>query len=370
MILLTQSVFSARNCRHFAIIACWLLIICVFQVAAAFAGSENAGASSTILETATNGTQGIDARGRPLWLNLEPGLDFCEFRLNDEETRLSVLRIDPEKFDFALCTSSQDGRAPRSLDVWAKEYDLVAAINASMYLPDNLTSTGYMRSGAYVNNPRIMDRFGAFFVAVPKKQGLPGAMIVDRDQPEWRSILDDYNIVVQNYRMTNAQRKILWTPGGPLYSISAVAQDGDGKILFLHSRKPVEAYNFLQQLLHLPLDVRTVMYVEGGAQAGLVVRGEHIKRHLAAPHAPSLLATGNLKAVLPNILGVKRKNVPQPPAVAEETEKSKNVTHEDAGTDMAAEPPKAVVPETEVPEAQDSTNAMEGAELPANGSAR
>ncbi len=255
--------------------------------------------------------QGVDASGRAQWLNLEPGLDFCEFRLNDSDSKLTVLRIDPERFDFTLCASSEDGKAPRSLDQWAKEKNLLAAINASMYLPDNRTSTGYMRSGSHINNPRIMQRFGSFFLAGPRKPGLPGAMIIDRDQPDWKSLIENYDLVVQNYRMINNQRRILWSPGGPLYSISAIAQDGSGRILFLHSRKPVEAYNFAQQLLHLPLDVRTVMYVEGGGQAGMLIHASHLRREFSGSHAPSLLVTGNFKALLPNVIGIRPKKLPQ-----------------------------------------------------------
>lgn len=254
------------------------------------------------------GRQGMDSKGRPLWISLEPGLDFCEIRLNESNSKLTALRIDPEKFDFVLCSSNMDFGAPRTLEQWAKEYGLTAAINASMFLPDNNKSTGYMRSGQYVNNPRIMDRFGAFFVAGPRKEGMPRAAIIDRDEKNWRQKLDDYDTVIQNYRMTSAGRKILWSPGGPLYSISAVAQDGEGRILFLHSRAPVEAYSFVQQLLHLPLDVRTVMYVEGGAQAGLLVHSTRLKRNLAGAHAPSLLVTGKLNAALPNILGIRPRH--------------------------------------------------------------
>lgn len=251
------------------------------------------------------------AAAKSNWRELEPGLEFAEFKLVDSDSRLTVLRIDPDKFDFPLCSASEDGKGPRTLNEWASEKDLSAAINASMYLPDNLTSTGYMRTGEHLNNSRIVNRFGAFFVAGPKREGIPRAGIIDRDDPEWRQKLDDYETVIQNYRMTNAQRRILWSPGGPHYSISAVAQDGAGRILFLHSRLPIEAYSFVQQILHLPLDVRTIMYVEGGAQAGLMIQSGGLRRELTGPHPPSLLVTGNLKAVLPNVLGVRPRAAPQ-----------------------------------------------------------
>ena len=252
-------------------------------------------------------TNGMDNQGRADWRELEQGLFFGEFQLNDGDARLSVLRIDPAYFDFTLCARSQDSGPSRPLNEWGEQYNLSAAINASMYLPDGSTSTGYMRQGEHINNGRIVQRFGAFFVAGPDEPGLPLAAIIDRDNPLWRQQMERYSLVIQNYRMINADRRILWSPGGPHYSISAVAQDGDGQILFMHCRQPVEAYAFAQQVLHLPLNVRTVMYVEGGGQAGLLVRSAALTRELVGLSPSGLLVTGDLRAVLPNVLGARRK---------------------------------------------------------------
>ena len=252
-------------------------------------------------------TNGMDNQGRADWRELEQGLFFGEFQLNDGDARLSVLRIDPAYFDFTLCARSKDSGPSRPLNEWGEQYNLSAAINASMYLPDGSTSTGYMRQGEHINNGRIVQRFGAFFVAGPDEPGLPLAAIIDRDNPLWRQQMERYSLVIQNYRMINADRRILWSPGGPHYSISAVAQDGDGQILFMHCRQPVEAYAFAQQVLHLPLNVRTVMYVEGGGQAGLLVRSAALTRELVGLSPSGLLVTGDLRAVLPNVLGARRK---------------------------------------------------------------
>ena len=54
------------------------------------------------------------------------------------------------------------------------------------------------------------------------------------------------------------------------------------------------------------------MYVEGGAQAGLLVRSASLRRELAGRHAVSFLVTGNLKATLPNVLGARRKTATAP----------------------------------------------------------
>ena len=288
---------------------------------------------------------GIDDQGKPDWRQLEPGLDFGQFRLNDNEALLTALRIDPAYFNFILCARSQDGGPLRSLNQWAEQYDLSAAINASMYLPDGSTSTGYMKQDDHFNNRRVVQRFGAFFVAGPTQPSLPGAAIVDRDDPQWEQRIAQYRLVIQNYRMTSADRRILWSPGGPHYSISAVAQDGDGRILFLHCRQPVEAYAFAQQLLHLPLNVRTVMYVEGGGQAGLLVRSAHWQHELAGISPAGFLVTGDLRALLPNVLGAVRIATP-PNATAPDAPTSDAAAPDAAASDAAA--PDAVKADTQV----------------------
>lgn len=293
---------------------------------------------------------GVDEQGKPDWRQLEPGLDFGQFRLNDNEALLTALRIDPAYFNFILCARSQDGGPLRSLNQWAEQYDLSAAINASMYLPDGITSTGYMKQDEHFNNRRVVQRFGAFFVAGATQPGLPGAAIVDRDDPQWEQHIGQYRLVIQNYRMTSADRRILWSPGGPHYSISAVAQDGDGRILFLHCRQPVEAYAFAQQLLHLPLNVRTVMYVEGGGQAGLLVRSAHWQHELAGMSPAGFLVTGDLRALLPNVLGAVRiAPAPDAPAAAPEAEKANPQDLPPASTPKEETSPAGVPPQPTAP---------------------
>ena len=312
----------------------------------AASSAEHSHVQQTQTQQATDespATASMDNQGHADWRELEQGLSFGEFQLNDGDARLYVLRIDPAYFDFTLCARSQDSGPSRPLNEWGEQYNLSAAINASMYLPDGSTSTGYMRQGDHTNNGRIVQRFGAFFVAGPDEPGLPLAAIIDRDNPLWRQQMERYSLVIQNYRMINADRRILWSPGGPHYSISAVAQDGEGQILFMHCRQPVEAYAFAQQVLHLPLNVRTVMYVEGGGQAGLLVRSAALRRELIGLSPSGLLVTGDLRAVLPNVLGARRKGAP---------------THADEGSTQASAPAAESAPAPVANKKEDAAQAQ------------
>lgn len=253
------------------------------------------------------------------WTVLEKGMEYAEFDRGDStNSTLVCLRFDPEIFTFRVHSISAEGGFALTLRQWADKHKLVAAINASMYLPDGRTSTGYMRHHEHLNSKRIVGRFGAFFVAQlyqPAEGASPSATLLDKDIDPWEEELPKYVSVVQNYRMINAQRRVLWSPGGPLYSISAVGKDGAGNILFMHCREPIEAYTFATLLLDLPIDIRTVMYVEGGAQAGLLVNTSKYARLWAGRSPMDFLVTGNINAPLPNILGVVRSDqvAPAPP---------------------------------------------------------
>lgn len=280
-----------------------------------------------------------------VWRTLLPGLELGlttlpESKATGDKAELPanagsafvVLRIDPDRHPFTLSMASEKGQA-LSLADWSRKERLVAGINAAMYLPDNLTSTGYMRSEDSVNNHRVGGRLGAFFVAGRRKADIPRADIIEKGTPGWQERLEDYGIVVQNYRFLSSDGRLLWPGGGQMHSMAVVGRDRRGNIMFILSQEPLSVERFAWYLANFPLELTTVMYVEGGRQAGLFVRtdgapgeGEErakgVSEHFAGAAAyvsddcvihvwkgrQSLLGTkGNPDAALPNIIGVRRK---------------------------------------------------------------
>ncbi len=245
------------------------------------------------------------------WENKQPGLDLAQINLKtfspNTDGQLRILRINPHFFQFLLLSKGQTKSFPKTLTQWARDAKLAAAINASMYLPDGQTSTGYMRSGEYVNNPKRVSKFGAYFLAQPKNSELVAARIVERDHPQLEQLLKQYSVVIQNYRLISSNRDILWSKGGQKHSIAAVGEDIKGNILFFHCAKPMDAHSFAQIILKLPLHIHTVMYVEGGVQAGMVLRLPHEDFFWSGRH-PAEFFLGNVGVALPNILGIKSKD--------------------------------------------------------------
>ncbi len=242
------------------------------------------------------------------WQLVEKGLEYAYFPLaNQGDAKLVVVRINPKYFDFVLHSIGKDASYPKTLDQWATEKKLVAVINASMYLPGG-RSTGYMRDGDYINNDHIAKKFGAFFVANRQKNKGPSAKIVEKNAQQTPHFLQNYDLIIQNYRLISSERKILWSAGGQKHSIAAVGEDAQGRILFMHCRNPIDAHTFATFVLRLPLDVRTVMYVEGGAQAGMVLRQGDTNTFWGGRH-PADFFLGNVAVALPNVLGVQRREI-------------------------------------------------------------
>ena len=239
------------------------------------------------------------------WLPLAPGLNLAYFPLGQDQEALIILRIDPSKVQFVLGSAAEGRHEPLTLPQWAKAKRLLAVINASMYLPDNRTSTGYMRQGAILNNGRISKKFGAFFVASPDSPRLARATIIERETQGLREKLSHYHLVVQNYRLINSSRQVLWPRNGAAHTIAAVAVTGKGDILFLHATKPLSPHALALELLKLPLDIRTTMYVEGGGQAGLFI--DHPAFRDPQKQLP-IFFQKTFMPLLPNVLGIKASN--------------------------------------------------------------
>lgn len=242
------------------------------------------------------------------WQPLDQGLEVLVVPFEGVEQAITIVRIDPEHFHFFLCTAAAEQSSSRTLREWAVEKDLACVINASMYLTDGRTSTGYMRQGPHVNNPRISRRFGAFFVAHPDRTGLPEVDILERDTADLPEILKHYELVVQNYRLISRDQRILWPKAADRHAVAAVGVDTHGSVLFIFCRTLVTPHALAQELLTLPLQLRSAMYVEGGSQAGLFVRahtkGKDMQRFPFLDFEPEL----------PNVLGIRRKTSAAPAA--------------------------------------------------------
>ncbi len=255
--------------------------------------------------------------GRPItWNTPERGMDTAllsyTIQKGDGYARrmlVHILRLDASLFEFSLFSASWESGKSRTMREWTEEKKLCVAINACMYHPDGLTSTGYMRAGTKFSNKRIVKKYGAFFVSGPRQEGLPEAAVLDRTADDWKTLLPLYENVVQNFRLMGRQGEQLWPENGPRHAVAAVAEDADGHIMFMICAEPVSVHDFVDALNAYPeLNLRTAMYVEGGSDAALMLNSENDRRLInGLSPAGYMLSSRGDDIPLPNIIGVKRR---------------------------------------------------------------
>ena len=215
-----------------------------------------------------------------------------------------LVRIDPAQFDFSLYMASEKG--PKTLAEICASENFIVAINAGMYRLDGLTSTGYLRGPSHTNNSHMAGNFGAFFVAGLRDKSLPPARMLDRNEHDWETAVTQYDLVMQNFRMATASGRVIWKQAERRHSVAAMSEDADGRILFIMCPTPLPATDFLKALQEFPLRLATVMYLEGGSEAALLLNAGGIKTVEAGRHISGLWG-GSAALPLPNVLGVRRR---------------------------------------------------------------
>jgi Phosphodiester glycosidase len=210
------------------------------------------------------------------WRPLAAGLDVGRFPAPEKsavgDSMVTVVRVDPARYVFRLLSARLLGLShnPTALE-WIRRERVSGAINASMFQADHLTALGYMRDGTRANNPR-WNADNAVFVSQPRRAGLPEAAILDRVcEPDAMERAADYRVVVQGIRMLDCQGRNTWSQQPRRWSTASVGTDTAGRVLMIHVRSPYTTHDLIEVLRALPLDLRRLMYVEGGPEASLAV---------------------------------------------------------------------------------------------------
>ena len=246
------------------------------------------------------------------WRALEVGLDWAELPVSpasaDGDGTVRVLRVDPGRFELKLLMASAPGQGkaltPRE---WCRHGRLVAAINAGMFAEDYLTAVSLLRSRHHVNNLRLT-RHMAVLAFDRRDVDVPAVQIIDRELQDVTALSSRYGSLVQSIRMVALDGRNVWQPQARRWSAAAAGIDTLGRVLLLHVRSPYPMHDLVNRLLDLPLGLRNLMYLEGGAQAQLYVEADGEAHELAGCYDPEGPAAGREAgpSPIPNVIGVAR----------------------------------------------------------------
>ncbi len=251
-----------------------------------------------------------------IWKEIERGLYFAEFDAPLKsvvgDSKLSILKIDPNYYSFELMAATEYDSLRRTVEQWSLDFNLVAVVNAGMFnLSDHYTGSGYFCNYAHVNNGRIRENFRAMALFNPKSKKFPAVNIVDMETENWEFLRENYNSAFQDIRMIDCnQKQVLWKPRRPISSSMCVlGTDKKGNVLFVFTRSPYTANTMSKFLLSLPLNIFSVMYLDGGPESSLYVNaGDTIIEKVGSWVSPGYANDdNNYFWELPNVIGVKRK---------------------------------------------------------------
>jgi hypothetical protein len=224
----------------------------------------------------------INAQNMPispiLWIELDKGLLFCEIDASQKsivnDSKLTILKIDPSVFDFQLLTSTEYGNKARTASQWAKEFGMEIIVNAGMYsFAKGQPNKGYLKNFEHVNNPRMSAYYNAMMVLHPKDTTYLPFEIIDLTCNSWDSIKGGFHSFCQGMRMLDCNGCPMAWDKKPAQSCSMVitATDIDRNIYFIFSRSPYTHQTMIKFLMELPFNLRQTVYLEGGPEASLYV---------------------------------------------------------------------------------------------------
>ena len=246
----------------------------------------------------------------PTWQSLAPGLDLGHFSLKTPAATITVLRIDPAKYTLECLdvsrTGDDDGLTARQ---WCATHGFTAAINFGMYATDQRTHIGYLEWRGIVGSRRI-NGYQSVAATNPRPgRTQPPFRIFDLDDPKTTipEILKDYQCVVQNLRLIKRHGENRWKPQPKQWSEAALAEDGNGRILFVFSRAPMAMVDFNDALLGLGIGVVAAQHLEGGPVAQFYVKAGGQELELVGSFETGVMESLDSRTAwpIPGVLGIR-----------------------------------------------------------------
>ncbi len=212
------------------------------------------------------------------WTKLDEGMAYCEIDAPEKspvnDSKLTIVRIDPSKFEFDFFTATEFGGKARSASCWAEEFGLQFVVNTGMYsYGKGHPNKGYLKNYEHINNPRMSGYYNAMLVMHPKDSTRLPFEIIDMTCNGWSSIKGRYNSFCQGMRMIDCNGNPMAFEKNPNQSCSMVlvSSDPEGTIYFVFTRSPYTHKTMIRFLKSFPFDLRQTVYLEGGPEASLYI---------------------------------------------------------------------------------------------------
>ena len=216
---------------------------------------------------------------------IDEGLSYQIFKSPQKSmlgnSEIVVIQVDPNFYNINLFSSEQYNHGNLTAKNWAKEHELIIAINAGMFqLSDYSSNVGYMKQFDYINNSNI-NSFQSVAAFNPKDSTQVQFKILDFElingklnKNDIKTVIANYESVVQNLRLIKKPKEDRWDNSNKNYIWSEVAlgEDSDGNMLLIFSRSPYWMSDLNNILIDLPINIECAQHLEGGPEASLYLK--------------------------------------------------------------------------------------------------
>lgn len=249
------------------------------------------------------------------WVELTKGMEYREIDAPKKsfigDSKISILRMDPQHFHFDLYTATQFDSVPRDLHTWADTFDLLVAFNAGMYnLARPLQSRAYLKSGAHLNNGKILENFNLMLALGPKPNSQRSNIeVLDLTCANWEQEQHNFSGFAQGLRMIDCNGKPMnWQKKVQSCSMLVAAEDEKGWFYLIFTRSPYTHNQMIGFMTEMPYGLHDAIYLEGGPETSLLidVNGHCIEKVGSWVSTTWERNDNNHFWRLPNIVGVHR----------------------------------------------------------------
>lgn len=249
------------------------------------------------------------------WVELTKGMEYREIDAPKKsfigDSKISILRMDPQHFHFDLYTATQYDSVPRDLHTWADTFDLLVAFNAGMYnLARPLQSRAYLKSGAHLNNGKLLENFNLMLALGPKPNSQRSNIeVLDLTCANWEQEQQNFSGFAQGLRMIDCNGNAMnWQKKVQSCSMLVAAEDEKGWFYLIFTRSPYTHNQMIGFMTQMPYGLHDAIYLEGGPETSLLidVNGHCIEKVGSWVSTTWERNDNNHFWRLPNIIGVHK----------------------------------------------------------------
>jgi hypothetical protein len=219
---------------------------------------------------------------------------------------IDLVRADLAHHRLRVLTAARDGRS-QPAPAWRETFHLVAVTNAGMFHSDGDPVALIVEDGTDVSADN--KTYQGYLAFDPRAATDPPAVISGRDCPGFA--LDDlrkrYRSIVQSPRLLGCAGDALPWQDTKRYSSAAIGLDQLGRIVFIHARAAITMSDLSKALA--ALDLTGALFLEGGPEASLVVRGSDGELSRVGSYETGFVENDANQSFwwLPNILAVEAR---------------------------------------------------------------